>query len=86
MMLQLKLDGGPLDGEELQAEVDETSLPAKWIPVPPEWLPLPHLELDEISERCWWASARYRRSPLSTPPKRDVPWRYIYLPPVYRTS
>jgi hypothetical protein len=86
MMLQLKLDGGPLDGEELQAEVDETVLPPKWIPVPPDWLHLPHLELDETSERCSWASARYCRSPLPTPPRKGVPWRYVYLPPVYDRS
>jgi hypothetical protein len=86
MLVQLRLDGGPLDGEQLQAEVDETALPPKWIPAPPEWLYLPHLELNETSERFRWASARYCRSPLSTPPKRGVPWRYVYLPPVYRTS
>ena len=85
MKMPLELRGGPLDGEVIQAEVDETALPAKWLPVPPDYLTLPYLELDESTETCRWTSTRYARNWMPFP-RPGVPWTYIHLPITLRTS
>jgi hypothetical protein len=66
-----RLRGGPLDGQLVQAPVDQSKLPASVI-----GLPVP--DLDEQTEMFWWDTANYFRLSPRTGWHPDDSWDFAY--------
>jgi hypothetical protein len=65
-----QLHGGPLDGQIVQAPIEDGR------PVAVIGVPVP--VLDETTERFWWDTGNYFMLPAANPPQPGHHWYYAY--------
>lgn len=72
-------DGGPADGDVVEIELEDRT-------VPPPFIARPVLALDETTETTWWVKVRYSLAPFWRVPGPGEPWRYFHCPPTRRAG